>query len=228
MEKFAKEGEIAAGIRPIPENNLNKIALDEKEAEKQKRRRGAILGALLQMGITTASLEAMGAPTTDPENVAEQIIKADEEAKSEQFSQDFEKSQRGVLQADEFDGAGAEFIPGANIISVTAPKDLSEHQKEALKQQFDKAVSEMIKQNHSETGKLSVPAFTLMPTEEMRTPLAQKIVERYEQESGKIVEEGPDGTMIVTPPKNFTTEQKEALKHQMDEWAQKMIEQNHQ
>jgi hypothetical protein len=67
-----------------------------------------------------------------------------------------------------------------------------------------------------------------MPTEEMRTPLAQKIVERYEQESGKMVEEGPDGTMIVTPPKNFTTEQKESLKHQMDEWAQKMIEQNHQ
>lgn len=140
------------------EKNLNKIAFDEMEADKAKRRRGAILAALLQMGITTTSLEAMGAPVQNPENVAEQIYK--EEQKTE-----------------------------------------------------------------NETEKSSI---SIIPNEEMRTPLAQKIVERYENESGKMVVDGPNGTIIVTPSKNFTNEQKETLKHQMDEMARKMIEQNHQ
>lgn len=143
----------------MEETNLNKIAFDEMEADKQKKRRGAILGALLQMGITTTSLEAMGAPIQDPEHIAAQILK--EEQKTE-----------------------------------------------------------------NETEKLPVTALT--PEEDMRTPLAQKMIEGYKKEPSTMVVPGPEGSMIVTLPKNMTAEQKETLKHQMDEAVRKMIEQNHQ
>lgn len=160
MEGYNDSYKVEAGVKPMPEeSNLNKLAFDSNEADKTKRRRGAILAALLQMGITATSLEAMGAPVQNPENIAEQVLKEEQKAEKE-------------------------------------------------------------------TEKSSITILT--PTEEMRKPIGEKMIGAYEKESGKMVVEGPDGTIIVIPPKNITAEQKETLKHQMDEMARKIIEQNHQ
>jgi len=213
------------------EQNLNKKAADYYAEKYKNTKIGAVLASILSF----APMAAVSAPT-NWEDINGSYVQANKEYSSEKlrYQKEIAEYDQRIKNVQQKIDAVTPLVEGHESVPPRGFRPNYHYDSaNAAEEEGDRLKG--FGNNRESLGYYLGAKFDI---ESAKNYLISKIVKidnnlaaiqpKVAQEEAIVNETGQTESVTLTIPKNLTAEQKEVLKHQLDEVARKMIEQNHQ